>query len=290
MTGLKKESGSSGDMMQGVNDRVNTTDKQLLYKYEKLKEMILRSGKAAIAFSGGVDSTFLLKVCVDLFKDKVLALTANSELIPKREIKEASFLAEQIGVVHIIVDLEALQTPGFSDNPLDRCFLCKTAIFSQLKSIASTHGFNTMFDGSNADDINDYRPGRAAAKKLGVQSPLEEAKLTKNDIRAFSKLIDLSTWDKPSYACLASRFPYHTRITKADLARVENAETYLLEQGMRVFRVRHHDTVARIELGDKEMHMIWEPDLKERIICYFKSIGYKHISLDLEGYRSGSMN
>jgi uncharacterized protein len=290
MTGLKKEFGYRGDMIQRVNTSVNTADKQLLSKYENLKEILAGSNKAAIAFSGGVDSTFLLKVCVDLFKDKVLALTANSELIPKREIKEASFLAEQIGVVHIIVDLEALQTPGFSDNPLDRCFLCKTAIFSQLKSIASTHGFNTMFDGSNADDINDYRPGRAAAKKLGVQSPLEEAKLTKNDIRAFSKLIDLSTWDKPSYACLASRFPYHTRITKADLARVENAETYLLEQGMRVFRVRHHDTVARIELGDKETRMIWEPDLKERIICYFKTIGYKHISLDLEGYRSGSMN
>ena len=276
--------------MQTVNASINTIDKQLLCKYEKLKEIIKDSNKAAIAFSGGVDSTFLLKVCVDLFKGKVLALTARSELIPDREVKEASFLAKHIGSLHIIVDFDVFSTPGFSDNPLDRCFICKTAIFSQLKNNASTHGFNTLFDGSNADDVNDYRPGRAAARQLGVRSPLEDAGLTKNDIRRLSMMLNLSTWNKPSYACLASRFPYHTKITKVDLLRVEKAETCLWEEGMRVFRVRHHDTVARIELGDKEMHMIWEPGLKERIIYYFKTIGYKHISLDLEGYQSGSMN
>jgi len=265
-------------------------DKKLFNKYEKVKEIIKGSNCVAVAFSGGVDSTFLLKVCVDLFKDKVLALTARSDIIPKQEIKEASFMAAHIGAVHILVDFNMFEIPGFSDNSLDRCFLCKTELFSKLQKIAEKHGFKTMFDGSNADDLKDYRPGRAAARKLGVSSPLEEAGLTKKDIRNLSKRLGLSTWDKPAYACLASRFPYNTTITKTDLLKVEKAETYLWEQGMRVLRVRHHDTVARIELGDKEMLLLWESDLKNKIIDYFKSLGYKHVSLDLEGYRTGSMN
>lgn len=266
-------------------------DKKLVDKYEKLKKIIKNYGSASVAFSGGVDSTFILKICADLFKNKTLAFTASSDIIPKREIKEAFFVAKDIGVKHIIVDFDILNIPGFSNNPSNRCFLCKTAIFSELKKISEKYGFKHVFDGSNLDDLNDYRPGRDAAKQLGVISPLEDAGLKKEDIRNLSKMLDLPTWNKPAYACLASRFPYNIKITKTDLQKVESAEEYLWKQGMKIFRVRHHDTVARIELGDKDMLTLFESyDLRKKIIEHFRSLGYKHISLDLEGYRTGSMN
>jgi uncharacterized protein len=265
--------------------------KQLLQeKYDRLKEIIIQAESAAVAFSGGVDSTFLLKVCVDLLNRKVLAITARSETYPARELVDAEDLANQMGVKHIIIDSKELEVPGFSDNPPQRCFMCKTELFSKIKEIADQHHMDWMFDGSNADDVQDYRPGRVAAKRLGVRSPLEEAGLSKADIRTLSKMLNLSTWDKPSFACLSSRFPYYEKITEPALRQVEHAEDYLWQLGMRVFRVRHHDTIARIELGKGEMERVSEGRLREQIVQYFKSLGYKYVTLDMEGYRTGSMN
>ena len=259
-------------------------------KYDSLKRIIVQAGSATVAFSGGVDSTFLLKVCVDLLGDRALAVTARSETFPARELEEAKDLARQIGGKHIIINSEEMDVPGFSDNPPHRCFLCKTELFSKVKKIASQHGLNCVFDGSNADDTDDFRPGRIAAHQLGIRSPLEEAGLTKKEIRILSKMLNLLTWDKPSFACLSSRFPYHTKITKPALRQVENAENYLWQLGMRAFRVRHHDVIARIELGEREMRLLWKCGFKDQIVKHLKSLGYKYVTLDLEGYRTGSMN
>lgn len=259
-------------------------------KYDKLKRIIIEAGSAAIAFSGGVDSTFLFKVCVDLLGDRALAVTARSETFPTRELEQAKDLARQIGGRHIIIHSEELEVPGFSDNPPHRCFLCKTELFSKVKNISGQNGIRWVFDGNNADDAGDFRPGRAAGQQLGVRSPLEEAGVGKEEIRSLSKMLNLPTWDKPSFACLSSRFPYYTKITRPTLQQVEKAESYLWQLGMRTFRVRHHDTIARIELGTKEMHFLWERGLKDKLVKHFKSLGYKYVTLDLEGYRTGSMN
>ncbi len=259
-------------------------------KYDKLKRIIIEAGSAAIAFSGGVDSTFLFKVCVDLLGNRALAVTARSETFPARELEQSKDLAKQIGGKHVIIHSEELEVPGFSDNPPHRCFLCKKELFSKIKNIAGQNGIRWVFDGNNADDGGDFRPGRAAGQQLGVRSPLDEAGLNKEEIRSLSKMLNLPTWDKPSFACLSSRFPYHTKITRPALQQVENAESYLWQLGMRAFRVRHHDTIARIELGTNEMRLVWEHGLKDKLVKHFKSLGYNYVTLDLEGYRTGSMN
>jgi uncharacterized protein len=259
-------------------------------KYDRLQQIIRHANRAVVAFSGGVDSTFLLKVSSDLLGAGVLAITARSETFPAHELKEAETLARQIGAKQIIIESHEMDVPGFAENTPHRCFLCKTELFSKVNKIARQHGIQHVFDGSNLDDTADFRPGRQAARQLGVQSPLVEAKLTKSDIRTLSKMLHLATWDKPSFACLSSRFPYHTQITKPALQSVENAENYLRQLGMRVYRVRHHDTIARIELGEREMRLLWKKDLRKPIVRYFKSLGYKYVALDMEGYRTGSMN
>ena len=259
-------------------------------KYDRLQQIIRHANQAVVAFSGGVDSTFLLKVSSDLLGAGVLAVTARSETFPAHELKEAETLARQIGAKQIIIDSREMDVPGFAENPPPRCVLCKTELFSKVNEIARQHGIQHVFDGSNLDDTSDFRPGRQAARRLGVRSPLVEAELTKADIRILSKMLHLATWDKPSFACLSSRFPYHTQITKPALQGVENAENYLRQLGMRIYRVRHHDTMARIELGDQEMRLLWEKDLREPIVRHFKSLGYKYVALDMEGYRTGSMN
>ncbi|MFC1823573.1 ATP-dependent sacrificial sulfur transferase LarE [Thermodesulfobacteriota bacterium] len=259
-------------------------------KYDQLKDIITQAESVALAFSGGVDSTFLLKVCVDVLGDKVLAVTARSSTYPKRELQEALELAEQIGCRQLMIESEELDVPGFSDNPPNRCFLCKQELFSKIKDLADQEGIQSVFDGSNADDPDDFRPGRMAARRLGVRSPLEEAGLTKQEIRSLSRKLNLPTWDKPSFACLSSRFPYHTKITRPSLQQVEMAESFLWDLGMRIFRVRHHDTIARLELGEKEMELLQEGDLKDQVVQHLKELGYQYVTLDMEGYRTGSMN
>ncbi len=282
---------------EASNDEAHESTRTLLCpesalqnKYDRLQQIIRHANRVVVAFSGGVDSTFLLKVCSDLLGADVLAVTARSETFPAHELKEAKALARQIGAKQIIIESREMDVPGFTENPPNRCFLCKTELFSKVNEIARRHGIAHVFDGSNLDDTADFRPGRQAAHQLGVQSPLVEAKLTKTDIRTLSKMLHLATWDKPAFACLSSRFPYHTRITKPALQSVEKAENYLRQLGMRVYRVRHHDTIARIELGEQEMRLLWEKDLRKPIVLYFKSLGYKYVAMDMEGYRTGSMN
>ena len=282
--------------MMTENGKIADLEKTSLFlpslqiKYAHLKRIILRADSAVVAFSGGVDSAFLLKVCCDMLKNNVLAVTARSETLPVRELEMARELAENMMAEHIVIDTEELKLPGFSDNPPNRCYMCKTELFSKVKRVAEKRNVNRVFDGCNADDKSDFRPGRIAAREMGIQSPIEEAGLTKAEIRSLSKMLNLPTWDKPSFACLSSRFPYHSKITVEALRQVENGENYLWNLGMRVFRVRHHDSIARLELGKREIQFLREDNLKDQIVQYFKSIGYKYIALDLEGYRTGSMN
>jgi uncharacterized protein len=265
----------------------NTTTTE---KYNHLKRIILESKSAVVAFSGGVDSTFLLAVCVDQLKDQVLAITADSEILPRHELTQARELARQFGATHLIVNSRDLAIDGFADNPPDRCYLCKKERFLKIKQIAQKRGVPWVFDGSNTDDADDFRPGRIAVKELGIRSPLVEAGLSKSEIRSLSKSLNLITWDQPSAACLASRIPYDTPITRQTLSQIEKAEAFLRKLGMKVFRVRHHGPLARLELGEKELRFLFENDLSSRIVHYLESVGYQYVAVDLKGYRTGSMN
>ncbi|AEF17716.1 MULTISPECIES: ATP-dependent sacrificial sulfur transferase LarE [Thermoanaerobacterium] len=259
-------------------------------KYENLKKYIEKLGSAVIAFSGGVDSTFLAKVCYDVLKDRCVAVTATSSTYPQREFKEAQELAKQIGIRHRIIRSEELEIEGFSKNPIDRCYYCKSELFSKLKNVAEEEGIEYVLDGTNYDDTGDFRPGRRAARELGVKSPLLECGFTKNDIREMSKILGLPTWNKPAYACLSSRFPYGQEITDQKLSMVDKAEEYLLKLGFVGFRVRHHGDIARIELDQKQINMMLDESVRKNVVLKLKEIGFKYVSLDLEGYRTGSMN
>ncbi|MCP2240525.1 ATP-dependent sacrificial sulfur transferase LarE [Thermoanaerobacterium thermosaccharolyticum] len=259
-------------------------------KYENLKKYIKQLGSAVIAFSGGVDSTFLAKVCKDMLNDSCLAVTATSSTYPEREFKEALELAKEIGIRHKIIKSEELEIEGFSKNPIDRCYYCKSELFSKLKKVADDEGIEYVLDGTNADDTGDFRPGRRAAKELGVKSPLLECGFTKDDIREMSKRLGLPTWNKPAYACLSSRFPYGQEITSEKLSMVEKSEEYLLNLGFVGFRVRHHGDVARIELNPDQINMMMDENIRKKVVSKLKEIGFKYVSLDLEGYRTGSMN
>lgn len=259
-------------------------------KYENLKKYIKELGSAVIAFSGGVDSTFLAKVCKDVLNDSCLAVTATSSTYPEREFKEALELAKEIGIRHKVIRSEELEIEGFSKNPIDRCYYCKSELFSKLKKVADDEGIEYVLDGTNADDTGDFRPGRRAAKELGVKSPLLECGFTKDDIREMSKNLGLPTWNKPAYACLSSRFPYGQEITSEKLSMVEKSEEYLLNLGFVGFRVRHHGDVARIELNPDQINMMMDENIRKKVVSKLKEIGFKYVSLDLEGYRTGSMN
>ena len=259
-------------------------------KYQLLKDNIKKRGSAAIAYSGGVDSNFLVKVTHDVLGENMIAITATSSTYPERELKEAIAYAKDMGVKHLIISSEELDIEGFASNPTNRCYYCKKELFSKIKEIAKENGVNYVFDGSNVDDEGDYRPGMQAAKELEVISPIKEAGLTKEDVRTLSKELGLPTWDKPAFACLSSRFPYGNKITAPKLKMVEEAEQFLLDMGIRQLRVRHHGEIARIEVSPNERMKFFDLETMDKIGEKFKEIGFTYVTLDMLGYRTGSMN
>mgnify|MGYP006409733171 FL=1 len=259
-------------------------------KLSKLKAVVSKLESVVVAFSGGVDSTLVAKVCYDTLKDKSMADTARSETYPDFEFKESQKLADEIGIKHLVIDTSELAIEGFANNPPERCYFCKTELFGKLKEIAGEQGFLNVADGANLDDTQEFRPGLQASRELNVRSPLKETGLTKKDIREVSKFLNLPNWDKPAYACLSSRFPYGQSITEEKLSMVSEAEKYLRALGLIQFRVRHHETIARIEVLPEDIHILTNSPVREELSAKFKNIGFTYVTLDLEGYRSGSMN
>ena len=264
---------------------------QLENKLQKLEELLKELGSAVVAFSGGVDSTFLLQVARDVLgAEQVIALTATSPTYPSHEFNESVKLAGALGVKQVVVDSNELEIPGFADNPPRRCYHCKKELFEICLEKARELGYAEVLDGSNLDDLQDYRPGREAAQELKVRSPLLEAGLTKEDIRALSRQHGLPTAEKQPFACLASRFPYGTRITAERLKQIDRCETFMREKGFHTFRVRYHDETARIEVALDELPRIIDDEMRVELLSEFKSAGFTYVALDLQGYRTGSMN
>jgi uncharacterized protein len=279
----KKSSRKSPQRHRALADR--------LAKLARLEKIVERCGGALVAFSGGVDSTFLLSVARGVLGKKLLAVTVAFPAVPAAEIRNAKAIARALKVKHLVVRADdVLEMTSFRDNPPDRCYHCKKAILSKLLAIAQALGFPCILEASNKDDVRDYRPGHRAVRELGAKSPLIEAGLTKADIRALSMERGLPTWNKPSAACLASRIPYGETITREKLARIERGEAYLVSLGFSSCRLRHHGDLARIEVPEGEIARLVGAGVKNRIVKKMKALGFRYVTIDIEGYRSGSMN
>lgn len=264
---------------------------ELEAKAAKLKEIFQAMKRVVVAFSGGVDSTLLLKVAYDsLGNENVIAVTALSPLYPERELREVQKLIRSVGARHRLIESNELEIPGFSKNPPNRCYYCKKKLFTELLDLAREESILFVVEGSTLDDDKDHRPGRTAVQELGIRSPLKEAGFTKAQVRELSRTLGLPTWDKPSFACLASRFPYGEEISDEGLKMVDDAEDYLFGLGFKQVRVRHYGNLARIEILEEEMGRLMSGSVREEVVSHLKKIGYRYVTLDLQGFRSGSMN
>src|SRR5208283_641250 len=264
---------------------------QTKIKYERLRSIVAELGSVVIGYSGGVDSTLLLKVATDVLGPKAIAVIGKSETYPTAEYEEAAGLAKGFGARYIEVATEETDVLKFQENPPDRCYFCKTELFGKLTEVAKQENIAWIADGTITDDTGDFRPGMRAKKENNVRSPLLEAELSKNDVREISRHLNLPTWDKPSFACLSSRFPYGFGITKENLTKVDRAEMLFRNAGFKYFRVRHHDEkTARIEVGAEELHRLLDDTLRLSLVAQLKELGFTYVTLDLQGYRTGSMN
>jgi uncharacterized protein len=264
---------------------------ELQTKQEKLKSILSELGSVAIGFSGGIDSTLLIRIATETLGDNALAVIGRSETYPTREFEEAIQLAKSFGSRCRIVNTEETDDLKFRQNPPDRCYFCKSELFGKLRTIAEEEGIEWIADGTIVDDLGDFRPGMRAKSERNVRSPLLEAGFSKADVRKLARELGIPTWDKPSFACLSSRFPYGQGITKENLMKVDAAETFMRDHGFRFFRVRHHDDrTARLEVGPQEFNRLLDPDFREKVVAHFKGLGYAYVTLDLQGYRTGSMN
>ena len=265
-------------------------DKALLDKYDRLKDYLASFGSVAVAFSSGVDSTFLLYAAKEALGDHAIAVTASSCSFPERELKEAKKYCQKMGIRHFVIKSEELEIEGFSHNPKNRCYLCKHELFEKIGALAKEQGINEIAEGSNLDDNGDYRPGLQAVAELGVKSPLRHIGFTKQEIRELSQYLNIPTWNKQSFACLSSRFPYGDLINEKKLKMVDRAEQLLLDMGFHQLRVRIHGDVARIELLPDEFPKFMEEKTRLSVYKKFKEYGFSYVTLDVLGYRMGSMN
>jgi uncharacterized protein len=262
----------------------------LTSRERRLHDLLGSFDSVIVAFSGGVDSAFLAWAATQVLGPAAVCITADSPSYPDHHRQLALRIAREFGLRHEFVRTAEMERPEYRANPVDRCYYCKHELYGVLSRVAAERGVAVLVDGSNADDRSDYRPGRKAAREFGVRSPLDETDLTKADIRELSRRAGLPTWDEPASACLSSRIPYHSEVTDEKLRMIERAEDVLRQLGFRVCRVRHHDALARLEIGRDELPRALDPDLRARIVRELRAIGYQHVTIDLEGYRMGSLN